>query len=89
MDLEDDSQEVVNVIHDNKNHKHKSHLILKIKAYMEGITEVKVVKVHRTTNQYVDALTNYSLSLQKSVLEFSDCPSFVLNLMLEDSSGIG
>lgn len=63
VELQTDSQVAVHALQDNASGNQGSHLIRKIKFYMEGITKIKVVKVHRSINRCIDSLAKYSLSL--------------------------
>lgn len=89
MELQIDNQTAVHALQDISSGTRGLHLLCKIKTYMEGIMEFKVVKVHRTTNCSADSLEKFSLSLQGGPIELSEYPSFLYNLLLDDISGFG
>lgn len=63
VELQIDNQAVVHALQDISSGTQGLHLLRKIKTYIEGIMEFKVVKVHRTTNCWSDSLEKYNLSL--------------------------
>lgn len=84
IQLQVDSQEVVNAINGKFDQLKGLRLIRKIKTTMDGFVEVKVVKIHKETNKCAETLTKYSLNLRGDKIEFMVCHSFSFNVILGD-----